>query len=294
MSVTASSANQLDAFEQLEIEWEPDEGTLWCYMAPKPRQCFTPRLLDEIKRVPSFLKHIGIDAQASIQQPVFIVFASRVPGTFNLGGDLNLFRTLINGRNRKGLELYARSCIEAVYKVSTGYGLPVTTISLVQGTALGGGMEGAMAANMMVAERGVQMGLPEVLFNLFPGMGAYSFLSRRLGAAETERVILSGRTWSTEELHELGIVDLLAEPGQGQRAVREYIAERRRRSPNTMMALQRVRQAVQPVSFQELEDVAMIWVDAAMQLSERDLKIMDRLIRSQNRAGIPQKFAHAS
>lgn len=144
-------------------------------------------------------------------------------------------------------------------------------------------MEGALAANLVVAEHGVQMGLPEVLFNLFPGMGAYSFLSRRLGAAEAERVILSGKTWRSEELHDLGVIDILAEPGRGASAVREYISQRQRRSPNTAMAMQRVRKAVNPVSYAELEEIAMIWVDAALRLRPRDLRVIDRLVRSQDK-----------
>ncbi|MGD1984221.1 MAG: crotonase/enoyl-CoA hydratase family protein, partial [Chromatiaceae bacterium] len=194
-----------------------------------------------------------------------------------------LFRELIKRQDRDMLEAYARACIDASFKVSTGYGQPVTTISLVQGTALGGGMEGALAANVVVAERGIQMGLPEVLFNLFPGMGAFSFLSRRLGANEAERVILSGKTWKADELHELGLIDILAEPGQGDAAVREFIAARQRRSPNATIAMQQVRKAVNPVSYKELEDIAMIWVDAALRLNQRDLKIMERLARSQDR-----------
>jgi DSF synthase len=219
-----------------------------------------------------------------------MVVGSNSPATFNLGGDLALFRELIRGRDRAGLEAYALACVDAIYIAHTAAQLPMTSIALVQGTALGGGMEAALACHVIVAERGVQMGLPEVMFNLFPGMGAYSFLSRRLGHAETERVILSGKTWRAEELHEIGIVDILAEPGQGEQAVRNYVTERRHRSPNAMVALQAVRQAVNPVSYDELERVTQAWVDAAMRLNDRDLKIMDRLVRSQNRAG----YAHVT
>lgn len=283
MSIDPSVVNKAEAFQHLDVEWEQHDATLWCYLAPRPRPCFNPQLLSELiglkDRMPSF----GITRETLLQKPSFAVFASKMPGVFNLGGDLGLFRQLIDAKDRQGLEDYARACIDASYQVAIGYDLPLTTISLVQGTALGGGMEGALAANVIVAERGVQMGLPEVMFNLFPGMGAYSFLSRRLGASEAERIILSGKTWRAEELHELGLIDILAEPGDGERVVREYIAERQRRSPNTAMAMQRVRKAVNPVSYQELEDIALIWVDAALQLKDRDLKIIDRLVRSQNR-----------
>lgn len=293
MSIDRSSLTEQTAYEQLDIEWNEDEGTVWCNMNPQPRPCFNAQLLDELKRLASSFEGLGIDRDSLLARPHFLVYASQMPGVFNLGGDLNLFRQLIETQDRVGLETYARSCIDAVYKVATAYDLPMTTISLVQGSALGGGMEGALAANVVVAERGVQMGLPEVMFNLFPGMGAYSFLSRKIGASEAERVILSGRIWLAEELHELGLVDILAEPGTGAEAVRDYIGNRRRRSPNASIAMERVRKLVDPVSYRELEDVAMIWVDAALRLTERDLRIMGRLVRSQEGLVQPIPVAHA-
>lgn len=294
MTIDLNSRTKEPVNEQLDIEWNEDEGTVWCYMNPQPRPCFNPQLLGELRQLASSFERLGIDRDSLLERPHFLVFASQVPDVFNLGGDLGLFRQLIGAKDRSGMEAYARSCIDAVYKVATAYDLPMTTISLVQGSALGGGMEGALAANVVVAERGVQMGLPEVMFNLFPGMGAYSFLSRRLGASEAERVILSGRIWLAEELHELGLIDILAEPGMGAAAVRDYIGDRRRRSPNASIAMERVRKVVDPVSYRELEDIAMIWVDAALRLKDRDLKIMDRLVRSQNNISQPAPVARVS
>jgi DSF synthase len=290
MSVELFTANATQSQEQLEVTWDRNEGTAWVQWNPLPRPCFNPGLLAEIQDLPARLPADEIHAEAERGKPCFMVVGSNSPATFNLGGDLALFRELIRGRDRAGLEAYALACVDAIYIAHTAAQLPMTSIALVQGTALGGGMEAALACHVIVAERGVQMGLPEVMFNLFPGMGAYSFLSRRLGHAETERVILSGKTWRAEELHEIGIVDILAEPGQGEQAVRNYVTERRHRSPNAMVALQAVRQAVNPVSYDELERVTQAWVDAAMRLNDRDLKIMDRLVRSQNRAG----YAHVT
>ena len=65
--------------------------------------------------------------------------ASRMPGIFNLGGDLRLFADLIRDKNRVMLEKYARACIEPQYMRSIKMNLPVISISLVQGDALGGG-----------------------------------------------------------------------------------------------------------------------------------------------------------
>jgi enoyl-CoA hydratase/carnithine racemase len=54
-------------------------------------------------------------------------------------------------------------------------------------------------------------------------MGAYSFLSRRVGPVQAERMITSGRLYSAEGLHTLGPVDVLAEDGKGEAAVRDHI-----------------------------------------------------------------------
>ena len=293
MSNDLTTFSPTQTFDQMEVEFDHGQGTVWCHMTPNPRPCFNAALLQEVIGLKHVIHRAGLDSQALMERPHFVVFGSRIPGVFNLGGDLNLFRTLIEQHDRAGLETYARACIDASYAVSSGWDLPLTTISLVQGTALGGGMEGALAANVVVAERGVQMGLPEVLFNLFPGMGAFSFLSRRVGPNEAERLILSGKIWHSEELHELGLIDVLAEPGYGRTVVRDYIAQRRRRSPNAMLAMQRVRKAVNPVSYDELEEIAMIWVDAALQLTRRDLRVMERLINSQNRLGSETELAKA-
>ena len=66
----------------------------------------------------------------------------------------------------------------------------------------GGGFEHALTNDVIIAERGSRMGLPEVLFNMFPGMGAYSFLDRKIGQKLAEEVISSGKVYSAEEMRE--------------------------------------------------------------------------------------------
>ena len=102
-------------------------------------------------------------------------------GVFNLGGDLALFREAIARHDRETLVAYGRNCVDNLYPWSRNCDLPLTTISLVQGEALGGGFECALSASVLIAEESSRMGFPEILFNLFPGMGAYSFLTRKVG-----------------------------------------------------------------------------------------------------------------
>jgi DSF synthase len=89
--------------------------------------------------------------------------------------------------------------------------------------------------------------------------------------------------WTAPELYEKGIVDLVAETATGAQAVVDYLHRQERVGIGTF-GLIRARHRVQPVSYQELFDVAMIWADSALHLGERDLRVMERLLRAQNRA----------
>ena len=55
---------------------------------------------------------------------------------------------------------------------------------------------------MLIAERGAKMGFPEMLFNLFPGMGAYSLVARKAGPRVAEDLILNARVLPAEKMHE--------------------------------------------------------------------------------------------
>jgi DSF synthase len=219
-------------------------------------------------------------ANGKLNQANYLVLASDVPGIFNLGGDLSVFAELIRAKARDTLLSYGKLCVNNVW---TFYNMqaPVTTISLVQGQAMGGGFEAALAAHVMVAEKSALMGMPEVMFNLFPGMGALSFLSRKIGMPAAEKMVRSGKIYTGEELYQMGVVDVLAEDGQGEYALNNYI-KKNHRSLNSLQAINRAKQRVQPLTLQELYDIVEIWVDAALRLDERNLKVMERLVRAQN------------
>ena len=89
------------------------------------------------------------------------------------------------------------------------------------------------------------MGLPEILFNLFPGMGACSLLARRIGIRAAEELILSGKIYTAAELHKMGVVDVVATDGQGESAVRNWIAKNAKRR-NGLQAVHRARQFIHP------------------------------------------------
>lgn len=267
---------------EFDVHYEAEEKLLWCYFDFSGRPCFTPAVLEQAQRIQSLVHGLSSDASAEEQPVRYLVLASRTPEVWNLGGDLALFAELIRSGDRGGLARYARSCCEVGYTNATLYDLPILTIALVQGEALGGGFEAVLSSNVIIAERGARFGLPEILFNLFPGMGAYSFLARRIGPGLTERMLLSGEIYSAEQLHALGVVDVLAADGGGVDAVYAYIGRGGRRH-HAHCAVRQARQIVQPVTFDEMMRIADLWVDAAFKLSDADLRKMLRLAAAQDR-----------
>jgi len=272
-------------FTQLETRFDSEFGVLWGFMDPKPRPTFNPLLLAELRGyIDSIVQPGGQIWDGADEHTIrYAVIASKTSGVFNLGGDLTLFREAIAHHDRDMLVQYGRKCVDNLYPWSRNCDLPLTTIALVQGDALGGGFECALSASVLVAEESVRMGFPEILFNLFPGMGAYSFLARKVGRRLTEELVTSGNMYSGRQLYDMGVVDVLAPDGAGEAAVYSFI-RKHAKTPNGRRAVEMVRREIEPVTLDELMRVVGIWADAALRLTERDLRLMERLVRAQDRS----------
>jgi DSF synthase len=254
----------------------------WQYMRPEGRPSFTFGLLRDMKASIDHLTRLFAERGQSEVPVRYTVMASRMPGIFNLGGDLRRFADLIRAQDRTTLDRYAKACIDVQYPRSINMNLPIVSISLVQGDALGGGFEAAMADDVIIAEKSAKFGLPECLFNLFPGMGALSFLTRKIGAPLAEKMVFSGQIYSAEELHQMGVVDVLADDGMGEQAVYDFV-EKTERSFASRRSVYAARQVINPIRREELDRIVDMWVDAALTLTPADIRKMERLASAQDR-----------
>jgi DSF synthase len=276
-----ASANLL---KQITVDFDRETSTLYWWMTPSPRPCFNPAFLEESKQFEGRIEQhhgwfIHEGKECRIENAVF---GSRVPGVFNLGGDLSMFVQAILRKDRETLTYYGHLCVDNMYRRMVGYNAQVMTYSLVQGRAFGGGFECALASEVIIAEKSATMSFPEVLFNMFPGMGALSLLARRIGPRKAEDIIMSGRVYSAREMYDLGVVDQVAEDGAGLETTRLMIKSRQRRR-NSYRAMAEAKREVLPVNHSEMSAVVDIWVNAALALETRDLRMMARLARAQDK-----------
>lgn len=270
-------------FATIRTEDSADGAAHWLFMhadaATGIRPCCRKDMLDEMWSYMAAITRSPAERHNGTLRH-FVLASDAV--AYNLGGDLDLFTRLIREGNRDLLLNYAQRCVEGVHHLHTGFGGDVRSIALIQGDALGGGLEMALACHTIVAEEGSGLGLPEVLFGLFPGMGAYSFLCRRVSPHLAEKIILDGRVYSAEEMHAMGVVDVLVKKGEGRAAVEELIRQQQR-TPQSYLAMNAARAIAQPVSYDELLEITKVLVDSALALGDRSLRTMDRLIKAQTR-----------
>lgn len=275
--------------DELEVLYDEAEQAVWTFMRPKERPSFTPAMLGDFEQWQTLIgQHFG-PRRVPLR---YLILGSRAPGVFCFGGDLTLFHRLIRERNREALVRYGYRCVDILDRNMHALGLPMLTIGLVQGQALGGGFEALLSFDFIVAERGSTFGLPEITFGLFPGMGAHALLSRKLGTAIADRIILSNQTYTAEEMYELGIVHQLAPAGRGVETVREFIARSDRRHGGLVNARRAMRVA-SPIEMSEYYRIVDLWADAALQLREQDLKLMQRLAGAQVRQAKRENLAKA-
>lgn len=277
----ASELGQSTLFDlgQIDVSWDAPSHTLWAFMTPEDRPNYNLRMLRDIRSWQTEAKRLFDRGDLPLK---YLVLGSRFPGVFNLGGDLELFAACIERGDLPGLVRYGHSCIDVVHRAWRNADMPVVSVALAQGDALGGGFEALLCFDVVIAERGARFGLPEMLFGLFPGMGAYSILSRKLGRQMAERMILSGKVYTAEEMFDMGVVTILAEPGEGEQAVRDYIAANSARHGGHVGVFQAGRR-VDPLDYQELVDIVENWAETALKLNPKDLRMMRRLASAQTR-----------
>ncbi|MDF2116058.1 crotonase/enoyl-CoA hydratase family protein [Roseiarcaceae bacterium H3SJ34-1] len=268
-------------FNETQVEYDPQQKALWCRMKLQRSPSFTPQLLHDLHAVHHLVNEVNASEPNPQAQPVrFYVGGSVYPGIFNLGGDLPLFLGAIRQRDHVFLRQYAYSCVEAMYNNASGFTAPVISLVCLEGDALGGGLECALSFDVIIAERDVKLGLPEIMFGSFPGMGAFNFLTRRIGPKKAEQMMLSGKIYRAEECYEMGLVDILVNKGGAIEAAKTFIKENQRKHA-ARCAITKINKRMNPLSLQDLRDITDIWVDHTLSLDPIDLRRMEYLANAQ-------------
>lgn len=270
-------------FAFLDVEYDPEAQAVWMnYKAAAP-QHFPLEMFIEVVKLRESLRGMRA-SECGARWPIrYFAIGSKRPGIFSLGGDLAAFAVAVRNGEHEMLRAHANICVDIMHSLDVGFDLPIVTLSAVNGQCLGGGFEGALVTDFLVVERDAKLGLPEIGFNTFPGMGAVSLLTRRAGQALAERIISSGSIYSGQEMFDLGVVDVLAPDGRAHETATAWMREGGEDRWRKRRALAEARRRCFAMPREELHYIVDLWVECVKALADHDLRHMDRLVAAQRR-----------
>ena len=117
---------------------------------------------------------------------------------------------------------------------------PKPVIAAIEGFALGGGLELALCADIIVAGEGARLGLPEVKLGILAGGGGTQKLTRLIGSKRAMLLLLTGRIFGTAEAHAMGVVSETAPAGQALKRAIEIATEIAAQPPIAVMQIKEI------------------------------------------------------
>lgn len=159
-----------------------------------------------------------------------LIIESDVPEIFIAGADIKEMKQIgAEGFKEYGANL--RRLFDRIEKQSK------PTIAAIDGLALGGGMELAMACHLRVGSAVAALGFPEPKLGLIPGAGGTQRLPRAIGKSRALDLLLTGRTLNAEEAHQFGLLSSVTAPGEASTAAVRLATDISRLSEPAMAAI---------------------------------------------------------
>jgi enoyl-CoA hydratase len=184
------------SWEYMKLELDGNVAIVTMNRAPV--NALSYQLRDELESVFDNLEH---------EQDVWVVILRGTERLFSVGVDI---KQLSKAPPHDAIPRNQR--YQRVYDKIEQFRAPV--IAAINGYALGGGLELAMACDIRVAEEDAEVGLPEIILGGIPGIGGPQRLSRLVGVGKAKQLILSGDRIKATEAHRIGLIDELAPTGK--------------------------------------------------------------------------------
>ncbi len=166
----------------------------------------------------SFMEELGqcIRSAADDGEAGAVILCSASERFFSAGADIKAFNANTTDDNMKMI----RTAHEGLAEIAR---IPKVFIAQIHATALGGGLEMALACDLRFGAQGeYYLGLPEATLGLLPGNGGTQRLPRLIGVSRALDLMVTGRRLSPAEAYELGILDRLFPAGQLEEETRKY------------------------------------------------------------------------
>jgi len=209
----------MKSFQGKTLRWEWREGCIELMLDHKPANEIGTAMLEELE--------VFVGAfEMLVPETSSCIIASARKSVFSAGGDLReLYHQAASVPEKERLE-GMQSFLERIHAVMNALdAAPFVTIAAVHGACLGGGLELALACDILIADKMARFAFPELRLGIIPGFGGIPRLKRDLGNGIARDLLLTGRTINATRAHAVGLVAQLAGQGEALRIARSTAAQ---------------------------------------------------------------------
>jgi enoyl-CoA hydratase/carnithine racemase len=209
----------MKSFNGKTLRWESREGVIDLTLDHEPANEIGTAMLAELEEFVAAFGALAPETSACI-------ISSARKSIFSAGGDLRELYATAAAVAAKDRPAGVRAFLERIHAVMNAIDeAPFVTIAAVHGACLGGGLELALACDMIIADKMARFAFPELRLGFIPGFGGIPRLKRDLGNAFVRDLLFTGRTMNATRAQAVGLVAQLAGEGEALRIARSTAAQ---------------------------------------------------------------------
>lgn len=234
----------MNTFNGDALSWDLKDGVIELALHRAPANEIGTVMLGELERFAFALESLTPNAHA-------LILHSTLKSGFSAGADL---RELYQGMQHvRGPERMAgvRNFLERIHAVLNAIdSSPLTTMAAVHGVTFGGGLELALACDLIIADKMARFAFPELRLGLIPGFGGIPRLKRDLGNAVVRDLLLTGRSFNATKAQAAGLVSQLAAEGEALRIARGTASQLKKFDRHTSTTAKKF---IKPIPYEDLK-----------------------------------------
>ena len=242
----------MNEYKGKSLSWRVADGVIEVALNRAPANEIGLAMLEDLERFVTSLPALESKASA------LILFSEQKAG-FSAGADLRQLYTLAREMDTASAAKGVREFLERIHAVLNRVdSSPLTTIAAVHGVCFGGGLELALACDLIVADKMARFCFPELRLGLIPGFGGIPRLKRDIGNAVVRDLLLTGRSINATKALAIGLASQVAAEGEALRLARATAAQVTKFDRATAAA---AKQFIKPLPAEELRREIDIFCD---------------------------------
>jgi enoyl-CoA hydratase/carnithine racemase len=233
----------MQEFAGKTLSWRPVEGWIEVELHREPCNEIGTEMLSELERLVEALDGLRGRTRA-------LLVRSSLRAGFSAGADLRELYAGMQAAAASERAAGVRRFLERIHAVLHAIDVwPHPTVAAVHGVCFGGGLELALACDLVVADRLARFCFPELRLGLIPGFGGLPRLKRDVGNGVVRDLLLTGRSLNAVRAHAVGLVSQLAAEGAALEVARATARQAAKFDP---IAVAAAKQFVKPIPTAEL------------------------------------------